>query len=119
MGCTYTQGYWGNKPGVVWPDPYSRDAVFFLSGQTWQATVYNGTAVVDDDQESDFPLTLNAGEGKWTWPETQNHTCSTERSAYGETGSYGDTLYNSATVTGSDGQTDSANADTTYSCSCF
>jgi hypothetical protein len=35
-GCTYTQGYWGNKPDVVWPDPYSRDAVFFLSGQTWQ-----------------------------------------------------------------------------------
>jgi hypothetical protein len=36
LGCTYTQGYWGNKPDVVWPDPYSRDAVFFLSGQTWQ-----------------------------------------------------------------------------------
>lgn len=35
-GCTYTQGYWGNKPDVVWPAPYSRDAVFFLSGQTWQ-----------------------------------------------------------------------------------
>jgi len=36
LGCTYTQGYWGNKPDVVWPDPYSRDATFFLSGQTWQ-----------------------------------------------------------------------------------
>lgn len=35
-GCTYTQGYWGNKPGVVWPVPYSRDDTFFLSGQTWQ-----------------------------------------------------------------------------------
>lgn len=36
-GCTYTQGYWGNKPGVVWPyPPYSRDAIFYLSGQTWQ-----------------------------------------------------------------------------------
>ncbi len=35
-GCTYTQGYWGNKPDVDWPDPYDRDAVFFLSGQTWQ-----------------------------------------------------------------------------------
>jgi hypothetical protein len=28
-GCTYTQGYWDNKPGVVWPAGYSRDAVFF------------------------------------------------------------------------------------------
>lgn len=36
MGCTYTQGYWGNKPDVVWPSPYSRDVMFFLSGQTWQ-----------------------------------------------------------------------------------
>jgi hypothetical protein len=35
-GCSYTQGYWGNKPDVVWPEPYSRDAAFFLSGQTWQ-----------------------------------------------------------------------------------
>jgi hypothetical protein len=35
-GCTYTQGYWGSKPGVVWPATYSRDAAFFLSGQTWQ-----------------------------------------------------------------------------------
>jgi hypothetical protein len=35
-GCTYTQGYWGNKPDVIWPYPYDRDAEFFLSGQTWQ-----------------------------------------------------------------------------------
>jgi hypothetical protein len=35
-GCVYTQGYWGNKPGVVWPDTYSRDTTFFLSEQTWQ-----------------------------------------------------------------------------------
>jgi hypothetical protein len=35
-GCTYTQGYWGSKPGVVWPDGYSREATFYLSGQTWQ-----------------------------------------------------------------------------------
>lgn len=34
--CTYSQGYWGNKPGVVWPAPYDRNADFFLSGQTWQ-----------------------------------------------------------------------------------
>ena len=35
-GCTLTQGYWGNKPGVIWPDPFSRTATFFLSEQTWQ-----------------------------------------------------------------------------------
>lgn len=36
LGCTYTQGYWDDKPDVVWPDGYLRDAIFFLSGQTWQ-----------------------------------------------------------------------------------
>ncbi len=35
-GCSYTQGYWGNKPGVTWPSPFSRDSVFYLSGQSWQ-----------------------------------------------------------------------------------
>lgn len=35
-GCVRTQGYWGNKPGVVWPAPYDRNASFFNSGLTWQ-----------------------------------------------------------------------------------
>lgn len=35
-GCAYTQGYWGSKPGVTWPAPYTRDASFYLSGKTWQ-----------------------------------------------------------------------------------
>lgn len=35
-GCTYTQGYWGSKPGVTWPLPYDRNASFFMSGKTWQ-----------------------------------------------------------------------------------
>jgi hypothetical protein len=35
-GCTYTQGYWGSKPGVVWPDGFDRNAPFYLSGLTWQ-----------------------------------------------------------------------------------
>lgn len=35
-GCVRTQGYWGNKPGVIWPAPYDRDAAFFGSGLTWQ-----------------------------------------------------------------------------------
>jgi hypothetical protein len=38
--CTYSQGYWANKPGVVWPSPYDRNALFYLSGQTWN-TVAN------------------------------------------------------------------------------
>jgi hypothetical protein len=83
---------------------------------TWSATVYNGTADVDDDQESDFPLTVNAGDGTWQWTETQSHTCSSSRSDYGSDGMYDDTVYNTATVTGSDSQTDSAKANTTYTC---
>jgi hypothetical protein len=35
-GCAYTQGYWGNKPDVVWPQPYNRNNTFYQSGQTWQ-----------------------------------------------------------------------------------
>lgn len=35
-GCTRTQGYWKSKPGVFWPTPYSRAAMFFSSGLTWQ-----------------------------------------------------------------------------------
>ncbi len=38
-GCTYTQGYWGSKPGVVWPSPYDRNATFYLSGQSWQGAL--------------------------------------------------------------------------------
>jgi hypothetical protein len=38
-GCTYTQGYWGNKPDVVWPSGYRRDDMFFLSNQTWQGVL--------------------------------------------------------------------------------
>ena len=35
-GCTYSQGYWGSKPGVVWPADFDRNAPFYLSGLTWQ-----------------------------------------------------------------------------------
>lgn len=35
-GCVRTQGYWGNKPGVAWPAPYSRSAMFFSGGLTAQ-----------------------------------------------------------------------------------
>jgi hypothetical protein len=32
-GCTYTQGYWKNH--APWPAPYSPNATFYVSGQTW------------------------------------------------------------------------------------
>lgn len=35
-GCVRTQGYWGSKPDIVWPSPYTRDALFFASGLTLQ-----------------------------------------------------------------------------------
>ncbi len=35
-GCVRTQGYWGNKPGVVWPAPYRRADPFHASGMSWQ-----------------------------------------------------------------------------------
>lgn len=38
-GCTYTRGYWGSKPGVVWPAPYDRGALFYNSGLTWQTVL--------------------------------------------------------------------------------
>lgn len=36
-GCTRTQGYWGNKPGVLWRTPYARENMFFSSGLSWQS----------------------------------------------------------------------------------
>jgi hypothetical protein len=36
VSCVNTQGYWGNKPDVIWPAPYDRSALFFNSGLTWQ-----------------------------------------------------------------------------------
>lgn len=35
-GCTRTQGYWGNKPGVVWPGGWYREMNFYSSGLSWQ-----------------------------------------------------------------------------------
>lgn len=35
-GCTRTQGYWKSKPGVIWPGSFSRGAMFFSSGLSWQ-----------------------------------------------------------------------------------
>ena len=35
-GCVRTQGYWGNKPGVVWPGGWYREMNFYGSGMSWQ-----------------------------------------------------------------------------------
>jgi hypothetical protein len=42
-GCTYTQGYWGNKPNVTWPTGYNRTDPFFNSGMTWQGMLDSST----------------------------------------------------------------------------
>ncbi|WP_409267429.1 hypothetical protein [Massilia sp. BHUDP2] len=42
-GCVRTQGYWGNKPDVVWPKGYYRDAPFFRSGLSWQQVLDSPT----------------------------------------------------------------------------
>lgn len=77
---------------------------------------YNGTADIDDDMESDFPLTLTVGEGPWQWTETYSHTCSELASAYGEDGTYTGSKKNTATVDGSDQEPVSSSAFTTYLC---
>jgi hypothetical protein len=38
-GCTYTHGYWWKKPDVIWPSPYNRDAMFYISEQTWMGVL--------------------------------------------------------------------------------
>ena len=83
---------------------------------TFVKNVVNGTATVDDDQESDFPVNLVAGDlGTRKWTETQNDTCSTDWADYGEDGTYSETLTNDATLT-SDDQNLKAGADTSYTC---
>jgi len=51
-GCTFGQGYWGNKPGVVWPaSGPQRTDLFFNSGLTYQqimdASVSGGNAYIN------------------------------------------------------------------------
>lgn len=51
-GCTDTQGYWGNKPDVVWPaSGPQRTDLFFNSGLTYQgimdASVSGGNAYIN------------------------------------------------------------------------
>jgi hypothetical protein len=51
-GCTFTQGYWDNKPGVVWPaSGPQRTDLFFGSGLTYQqimdASVSGGNGYIN------------------------------------------------------------------------
>jgi hypothetical protein len=65
-GCAYTQGYWGSKPGVAWPYPYSRGATFYLSGQTWQQvldTAVNGAPGYYQLAHQFIAATLNVANG--------------------------------------------------------
>ncbi len=77
----------------------------------------NGTATVDDDREPDFPADLVAGDGgQREWTETESVTCSEDRDFYVSVGfMYGDTEYNTATLT-SDDQNLQADASTDWMC---
>lgn len=66
-GCTFTQGYWSNKPGVVWPAGLpQRDDLFFNSGRTYQqimdASLRGGNAYLNLAHQY-IAATLNAGNG--------------------------------------------------------
>ena len=111
--------------------PSSRDAMTnmatFTSGNTaftgeaavtWQETVVDGTAVVDDEQEPDFGdgLTINAENMPQSWTETQQYTCSTNPADYAGDGQYSDLRHNTATVNWDDDQSDDAYAETAFTC---
>jgi hypothetical protein len=77
--------------------------------------VINGTATVVDDQIG-LNEELTAGEGPWEFDGPGSHTCSSEQADYGADGTYSDSEYNLASVTGSDGQFASDDATTAYAC---
>lgn len=64
-GCVRTQGYWGNKPNVVWPGDWYRGMNFYSSGLTWQQiydTPPRGNAyIILADQFMTAVLNRNAG----------------------------------------------------------
>lgn len=80
------------------------------------ANVIGGTATVTDDEIGLNDL-LTAGEGPWEFTGDDSHTCSTNRSEYGSDGTYSNTIDNTATVTDSQGNSDSDDASITYTCS--
>lgn len=85
---------------------------------TFAKIVLNGSAIVTDEQTPALAggVTVEAGGGSWVWTQPQSHVCSTDPAGYGAEGSYSSTISNTATVSGSDGQIDTASASTTYTC---
>jgi hypothetical protein len=66
-GCTFTQGYWSNKPGVVWPVTRpQRTDLFFSSGMTYQqimdASLKGGNAYINLAHQY-IAATLNVANG--------------------------------------------------------
>jgi hypothetical protein len=115
--CSYTAGPSGRTATLNTATGTFNTVNFVATAPvSFVKTVINGTAVVDDDMETAFPLTLTAGEGPWYWTEPGSHTCSSDAADYDANGQYDETLYNTATVTGSNGQYDEASASTTYLC---
>lgn len=77
--------------------------------------VIDGTATVKDDQIG-LNESITAGSGPWTFTKEEDGSCSTDQSDYAGDGTYSFSEDNIATVTGSNGQTDSAEASTTVAC---
>jgi hypothetical protein len=77
--------------------------------------VVNGTATVKDTQIG-LNQTVEAGGTYGPWTKTYDHTCSAKFADYGPDGMYTGDAFNTATVTASNGQTDSASAATAFNC---
>jgi hypothetical protein len=83
------------------------------AGIAYTADVIRGSATLSDVEIGLTDVPVTGGD-----EETGDDgvTCSSERSAYGETGSYGDTITNTATLTDSDGNGYTDQATTEWLC---
>ncbi|MEJ2707436.1 MAG: hypothetical protein P8074_07470, partial [Anaerolineales bacterium] len=79
----------------------------------WTANVIRGSATLSDDEIGLNDVPVSGGDQK---TGDDSVTCSTDRSAYGETGSYGDTITNWAYLTDSDDNLYTDDATTTWTC---
>jgi hypothetical protein len=87
---------------------FSASAVF-----GWTANVIRASALLTDDQNPAFPLTITDG-GTWTY--TEQYTCSTDKTVYdATTHKYSFSESNTATLT-ANGFTASADASTSVDC---
>lgn len=82
---------------------------------TFVKNVINGSATVTDTQIG-LNQTVQAGGTYGPWTGNQSHTCSANFADYGSDGVYSGGASNTATVTASNGQTDSSSASTAYNC---